>query len=374
MTVTKRLSLQLPFLLVLFVPVTAVCQKASIVARNTLPSVVMLQAQDSEGRPISQGSGFFVRPNVVATNYHVIKDGAAALVKIIGDANLYPVEGIVALDETSDLALLKIKSPSRKPLILADNSRLEVGQEIFALGNPKGLEGTISQGIISSKTLRQLGREKLIQITAPISPGSSGGPIVNIKGEVVGITVSTLTAGQNLNFAIPSALLSLLLADSGNIMTFSEAFQREPTIPSVRAEPSIQETTAWLVDKLSIRTQRLSQDGPIVKNDYVGFDQCKMTYRVSTIGDAYKQFDTYVAQLERLTHVGGDKNGQSITLYFQSDSVYLHIDDDLRAKKVDYRVSNFSIRIGDIDLERRVEKAFISLKKTCTINSEKEPF
>ncbi len=187
-------------------------QDARLIAKQTLPSVVMLEMYDDDNRFISLGSGFFVRTDIVATNYHVIEGASDGFAKIVGQNSSYQIEGIVGLDRRRDLALLKLKGAVGNPLKLADISTIEVGEEVFAVGNPKGLEGTISPGIISGSSIRELEDENLIQITSPISPGSSGGPVVNKKGEVIGIAVSSLKDGQNLNFAVPSSYLALLLA------------------------------------------------------------------------------------------------------------------------------------------------------------------
>ena len=89
------------------------------------------------------------------------------------------------------------------------------------MGNPQGLEGTFSQGIVSS--IREVGADKLLQITAPISPGSSGGPVLNSKGKVIGVSVATYKGGQNLNFAIPSNYLKILLGKTGAIKPLAQA-------------------------------------------------------------------------------------------------------------------------------------------------------
>lgn len=107
------------------------------------------------------------------------------------------------------MALLSVPTVSGKVLPLFDGEYPEIGEKIYAIGNPKGLSGTISEGIVSG--LRSDGESKLIQITAPISPGSSGGPVINNEGEVVGVTVGTIASGQNLNFAIPSSLVRVLI-------------------------------------------------------------------------------------------------------------------------------------------------------------------
>ena len=108
-----------------------------------------------------------------------------------------------------DLVLLKISASQTASLSLGDSDKVEVGDSVFAIGNPQGLEGTFSQGIVSS--IREIGSDKLLQITAPISPGSSGGPVLNSEGEVIGVSVATFRDGQNLNFAIPSNYLNALI-------------------------------------------------------------------------------------------------------------------------------------------------------------------
>ena len=192
----------------------ALSQTASDVARKAFPSVVMIVMEDANGQPNTIGSGFFVSGNVVASNFHVIEGSSRGFVKIIGDKTKYDIDGVVGLDEVHDLVLLQIKDSSAPSLSLGESKILAIGEEIYAVGNPQGLEGTFSQGIISS--IRQLEGGSLVQITAPISPGSSGGPVLNNKAEVVGVTVATYKGGQNLNFAIPSQYLKELLAKKGS--------------------------------------------------------------------------------------------------------------------------------------------------------------
>ena len=97
---------------------------------------------------------------------------------------------------------------------------VQVGETVYAVGNPRGLEGTFSDGIISS--IRPVGTDKLIQITAPLFPGSSGGPVLNRRGEVIGVSVLTIRDGQNLNFAIPSNYLKGLLSKVGYTRSLSQ--------------------------------------------------------------------------------------------------------------------------------------------------------
>src|SRR5690606_5438161 len=130
-----------------------------------------------------------------------------------------PVD-VELLDNTTDLAVLRASTELEATPLALSSSAPDVGSQIFAIGNPQGLERTISEGIISGR--RTVRGGEVLQITAPISPGSSGGPVVDASGAVVGVTVAYLEGGQNLNFAIPTErLLSLL--EGNTALGFPEA-------------------------------------------------------------------------------------------------------------------------------------------------------
>jgi len=171
------------------------------IARDAFPSVVLLTMQDGKGRVLKLGSGFFVAANTVVTNFHVIDGAAAGYAKIVGQPTKLTVEGLLGVDPPHDLALLQV-SRSRAPALRIDSLAVDIGDAVYVIGNPLGLEGTFSQGLISG--IRMLGSDRLLQITAPISPGSSGGPVLDQTGVVVGVSVMSIVTGQNLNFAIPS--------------------------------------------------------------------------------------------------------------------------------------------------------------------------
>lgn len=180
------------------------------IAKRVSPSVVLLVVEDSGGQPLAMGSGFVVRKGVVATNMHVIEGAARAFAKLVDDETKYNISGVVASDAKSDLVLLSADGLGADSLAIGDSDAVAAGDTVYAIGNPRGLEGTFSAGIVSS--VRKVGEDSLLQITAPISPGSSGGPVVSAKGEVVGVAVATFDSGQNLNFAIPSRNLSTLIS------------------------------------------------------------------------------------------------------------------------------------------------------------------
>lgn len=155
------------------------------------------------------GSGFFVSPNIVATCYHVIKGCYFATIKSSITHEESDVDGFVAVDLHNDLILLQCRTARSKPLEIS-NSLPRIGESIFVIGSPLGLDATLSVGSVSG--LRSTEVRNLIQITAPISHGSSGGPVLNEKKKVVGIAEMNLVLGQNLNFAIPSQALMYLMS------------------------------------------------------------------------------------------------------------------------------------------------------------------
>lgn len=171
------------------------------IAEKSMPSTVWIVMK--RGRNVVSGSGFFILPDVVATNFHVIEGMSEGLIKVYGDEETYRILGVVGFDKENDLALLKIEGVTGKPLPLNRDDSTAIGDDVYAVGNPEGLEGTFSQGIVSA--LRK--SEGLLQLTAPISHGSSGGAVLNNRGEVIGIAVATKKIGQALNFAIPVDLL-----------------------------------------------------------------------------------------------------------------------------------------------------------------------
>ena len=204
---------------------TVSAQTVPEIAEKALAATVYLEMKDSNGKPLGFGSGFFVKPNLIATNYHVIAGAASGTAKLVGKYTTYKIEGWTATDEDSDLALLKVSAYGIKPLMLGNSDAVKIGETVYVAGNPKGLEGTFSDGIISSR--RDKYRKERFQMTAPISPGSSGGPVLNSKGEVIGVSVAAhrdLDA-QNLNFAIPSSYLKKLLTLSKPAKPLSQANQ-----------------------------------------------------------------------------------------------------------------------------------------------------
>lgn len=162
------------------------------------PSVVVVEAQDGLGRAFSRGSGVAVGLQQVVTNCHVIAQ--AAQIKVRQGGNDYAASALTS-DTYFDLCLLQVPQLSAPAISRGSVKNLRVGQVVYAIGTPQGLERTLSQGLVSA--MRETSEGTVIQTSAPISPGSSGGGLFDTQGQLVGITTFQTKTGQNLNFAIP---------------------------------------------------------------------------------------------------------------------------------------------------------------------------
>lgn len=192
------------------------------IVRETADSAVLVVVMNSAGQQIRQGSGFVASADgKIVTNYHVIEGASSAVVKFPTGA-FFNVEGLLGTNAIKDLAVLKLAARALVPLAIGDSDLVQVGDPVVAIGSPLALEATVSNGIISAIRVSDAdGGLKLLQTTAPVSPGSSGGALLNMRSEVIGITTLQVS-GQNLNFAVPINEVVPLLAD-GPVRSLSTA-------------------------------------------------------------------------------------------------------------------------------------------------------
>jgi serine protease Do len=179
------------------------------IADHALPSVVLVQT------PTMIGTGFVVwQDGRVATNLHVIAGAKEASI-LLNDGRKFEQVEVLAVDQAHDLAILRIPTTGLKALALGDSTAVKPGQHVVAIGHPMGMGNTVSDGLVSA--VRKIDPKlTLLQISVPISPGSSGGPIFNEHGEVIGIATLYSAEGQNLNFGMPIQYLKpMLLAERG---------------------------------------------------------------------------------------------------------------------------------------------------------------
>jgi serine protease Do len=174
------------------------------IAERALPSIVLIQT------PVMLGTGFVVwKDGRIATNLHVLAGASEAKV-ILNDKREFTQIEVLGVDPAHDLAVIRIRAEGLVPLQLGDSEAVKPGERVVAIGHPLGLGNTISDGIVSG--IRALDPNvTLLQITAPIAQGSSGGPIFNEQGEVIAVATLFASEGQNLNFGVPVSYLKPLL-------------------------------------------------------------------------------------------------------------------------------------------------------------------
>ena len=201
-------------IILLWITAAASAQNDEQLAEKALAATVYLELADKDDNLLGFGSGFFVGQSQIATNFHIVEGAAKGTAQLAGSPTKYTVDGISAIDEKNDLAIIKVTGFEGEPLPLGDSDTVKTDETVYIAGNPEGLEGTFSKDTVSN--LHEGDAKKRFQMTALIPPGNSGGPVLNGNGEVIGISLITLEDGQNLNFAVPSNDIKELLTQSEN--------------------------------------------------------------------------------------------------------------------------------------------------------------
>ncbi|MBI3193201.1 MAG: trypsin-like peptidase domain-containing protein [Ignavibacteriae bacterium] len=191
----------------------AISQDIKDVVRRSSDGVVMLRTYGRFGELIALGSASMVRSDgVLLTNAHVIEKAFQIEVKF-PNGDYRSVTHVIHVEPETDFAVLKVDTSNVQTLPLGNSDSVQIGERVVAIGNPQGLEHTVSDGIISAVRLTSFEPGTMLQTTAAISHGSSGGALINMKGELIGV-ITFLIAGQNLNFAIPINAIKSFISDT----------------------------------------------------------------------------------------------------------------------------------------------------------------
>jgi S1-C subfamily serine protease len=188
----------------------------------------------------SLGTGFIVSPDgLIATNLHVVA-GNSDITVTLSDHREFQVVEIWNGDVKRDLVIMRIQAKKLPVIPLGDSDNIHPGDAVVAIGHPLGLEDTVSNGLVSA--VRKLDKGTVLQISAPIAPGSSGGPIFNDHGEVIGVATAIMLGGQNINFGVPVSYVKELLKrpSTVNLQAFAAATaEREPAPDNRRNVPAL---------------------------------------------------------------------------------------------------------------------------------------
>ena len=241
MNVFKKLYVVMAFAVV--VTTAASAQEAREIARDLREALVSISTYKNSDE-LAAGSGFVISADgLVATNYHVIEGGDRISVETSTGESFSRVS-VVDADQRRDIAVLRLPTRGLSALDFAALESVEVADNVYAMGNPLGLEATFSSGIVSAD--RIVDGVQVFQITAPISSGSSGGPVVNKEGEVIGIASALMEGGQNINFVIPIKYVQGLL-DIAAVPTPYEEYAQAKWLASPSQENNLDGISPWVV-------------------------------------------------------------------------------------------------------------------------------
>lgn len=200
----------------------------SEIARRSLSAVAEIRTYRPSGERLGSGSGFLVSPEgLVVTSHHVL-EGAERADVLLASGDVFEVQHVAAADSRRDLAVLRIAGFGLDHVPLGDSRDVEVGDPVVVIGSPLGLFNTVSHGIVSAR--REMEGRQVLQLSAPIATGSSGGPVIDERGRVIAVLAGFMRRGQNVNFAVPIEYVRGLLALPEHTLTVEAVGRRHVSL------------------------------------------------------------------------------------------------------------------------------------------------
>jgi tetratricopeptide (TPR) repeat protein len=231
--------------------------EGSLIYDRCHSAVVVVVTLDKDNKALGQGSGFIIAPNKVVTNHHVI-NGAINAVVMFADGQTEAVDGFLADNASRDIAILSVRTGGRAPLKVGDELSLKQGDEVYAIGAPKGLDLSITNGIVSG--FRTIEDQFFLQTTAPIAPGSSGGPLFDRNGNVIGVTTSLLNDSPGIYFSVGMGDVSRIMRSASTMVlplsSLSARSEAEPEPPKTSKETSEIDSISKLIEAKDYSTAR----------------------------------------------------------------------------------------------------------------------
>lgn len=293
-------------------------QDASV-PRLALPSVVTIEAFGTDGNAMGLGSGFLLRDGRIVTNNHVVAGAEWVEITDQKEQLLGTVPYAEVISTRSDLAILPAVETESSGLVLSDDGP-DVGESVWAIGSPHGLHGSVSSGVVSA--VRSVDGQEYVQISAPISSGSSGGPILDADGQVIGVVVHYVTDGQNLNFGVPSARVRALMNSPVGRYAL-----REIDPPTATTETAGASEDEWVDDMIRMMrdspalTLPASEQGELSRSDFEGDETFVDFYRFQ--GERGDEISITMRSDAIDTRVGLMFDGT-----LEEDSIWVRSDDD----------------------------------------------
>ncbi len=275
-------------------PATAVQSPDSLeeLAARATQAVVLIDVETASDK--RQGSGFLVdAEGRILTNNHVIRDARSVRIKL-ASGDIYDAVTVLSTDERRDLAVLGIAGFNLPFLPLGNSDSVRIGHPVVVIGSPLGLENTVTTGIVSGRRQEAEGYQ-VLQISAPASRGSSGGPVLSRNGEVVGIAASQMQVGQNLNFAVPINYARGLLAHIGGdpiaVLRPSPTVTEDVTVPMALTGGGVNQGLTFSLSTFggySAEFQTVGRDRPTQR-------RTRITYRrIETVGNGEPRIERYL--------------------------------------------------------------------------------